>query len=208
MSDKLIRLIDVDKKYIVDGHEVVVFDHFNLDINPSEKTVIIGKSGSGKTTLLRLLAKLEEPTSGSIIIPDDLRIGMVFQEPRLMPWLTAEKNVTLGMDNPNKKEADYILNLVGLQGFEKAYPSQLSGGMKQRVALARALIRNSNLILMDEPFGALDVYTRKNMQEELLAIQAKTNTGIIFVTHDMNEATVIGDRIITIKEAQYEKEYY
>lgn len=200
MSDQMIKLIDVDKKYVVDDHEVIVFDHFNLDINPSEKTVVIGKSGSGKTTLLRLLAGLEKPDKGRIVMPIDLRIGMVFQEPRLMPWLTTEKNVSLGMDNSNKKDVDYILNLVGLKGFEKAYPSQLSGGMKQRVSLARALIRNSNLILMDEPFGALDNFTRKNMQEELLNILKQTKTGIIFVTHDMNEATTIGDRIITIKD--------
>lgn len=200
MSDQMIKLIDVDKKYVVDDHEVIVFDHFNLDINPSEKTVVIGKSGSGKTTLLRLLAGLEKPDKGRIVMPIDLRIGMVFQEPRLMPWLTTEKNVSLGMDNSNKKDVDYILNLVGLKGFEKAYPSQLSGGMKQRVSLARALIRNSNLILMDEPFGALDNFTRNNMQEELLNILKQTKTGIIFVTHDMNEATTIGDRIITIKD--------
>ena len=211
MTNEMIRLRAVSKKYTVDDRIVTVFDELDLDINPNEITVLIGKSGCGKTTLLRMLAGLEKPTSGSIDIPDSLRIGMVFQEPRLMPWLTCEKNVTLGMKNPSKEDSDNILKLVGLEGFERAYPSQLSGGMKQRAALARTLIRDSNLILMDEPFAALDNYTRQAMQKELLRIRRETNAGIVFVTHDMTEAINIGDRIISIRdnnteEVQYEKE--
>ena len=184
--------------YEIEDKKVEVFKDFNLEINPKEITVIIGKSGCGKTTLLRLIAGLETPTAGEIIIPDELKIGMMFQEARLMPWLTAEGNVLLGIKDKNREKAREILKLVGLKGFEKAYPSQLSGGMGQRVALARTLIRNSNLVLMDEPFGALDAITRGKMQQELLRIKEETGMGIIFVTHDINEATLIGDKIVTI----------
>lgn len=195
----IIKINNVNKSYSIDGQTVKVFDNLNLEFDLSQITVLIGKSGCGKTTLLRLLAGLEKPDSGEIIIPDDIRIGMMFQESRLMPWLTTEKNVVLGMKNPDMNVCKDILRLVGLEGFEKAYPSQLSGGMQQRAALARTLIRDSNLILMDEPFGALDNFTRQAMQQELLKIKDKINAGIIFVTHDMNEATTLGDRIITIK---------
>ena len=200
MNNEMIKLTNVGKEYLINTRKITVFNDLNLEINPNDITVLIGKSGSGKTTLLRLLAGLESPTSGTVHIPESLHIGMVFQEPRLMPWLTIEKNVTLGMKNPSKKETDEILKLVGLEGFEKAYPSQLSGGMKQRVALARTLIRKSNLILMDEPFASLDAFTKKTMQQELLRIKKETNAGIVFVTHDMSEATTLGDRIVTIKE--------
>lgn len=211
MKDKMITLRDIRKTYQVHGREVVVFDGLNLTIDPQEITVLIGKSGCGKTTLLRLLAGLEKPDQGEILIPEELHVGMMFQESRLMPWLTCEKNVTLGMKKHEKKDSDAILKLVGLEGFEKAYPSQLSGGMKQRAALARTLIRNSNLILMDEPFAALDSFTRQAMQQELLRIRRETNAGIVFVTHDMTEAMTIADRIITVKdnrtkEVEHEKE--
>lgn len=189
---------NVGLTFEIDGQKVNVFDGFSLEIDPTEFTVIIGKSGCGKTTLLRLIAGLEKQTGGEIIIPGGLNIGMVFQEARLMPWLTCEKNVLLGLKNADKAEAARILKLVGLEGFEKAYPSQLSGGMKQRVALARTLIRKSNLILMDEPFASLDAMTRRQMQTELLKIREETKAGVIFVTHDIEEATTLGDRIITI----------
>lgn len=188
----------MSKSYTVDERTIQVFDHLNLEIDPEEITVLIGKSGCGKTTLLRLLAGLEQPTEGEIRIPGSLQIGMVFQEPRLMPWLTCEKNVMLGMEKADREETKKVLKLVGLEGFEKAYPSQLSGGMQQRAALARTLIRKSNLILMDEPFAALDSFTRQAMQQELLRIRKETNTGIVFVTHDMAEAMTIADRIITV----------
>lgn len=185
-------------EYSVDNRTVTVFDRLNLEIKTDEITVITGRSGCGKTTLLRLIAGLEKPTSGAITIPEGINIGMMFQEDRLMPWLRCDKNVSLGMKHVSKKEVYDILKLVGLEGFEGAYPSQLSGGMRQRVALARTLIRKSNFILMDEPFAALDGYTRQDMQKELLRIRQDTGTGIIFVTHDVNEATILGDRIISL----------
>lgn len=205
--DKMIRLSDIDKVYTVDAREITVFHHLTLTIDPKEITVLTGKSGCGKTTMLRILAGLEQPTRGKIEMPEGLRIGMMFQEPRLMPWLNCEKNVTLGMKIPSKKETEDILRLVGLEGFERAYPSQLSGGMKQRAALARTLIRRPNLILMDEPFSALDDATRKTMQEELLRIRAETEAGIVFVTHDMAEAFQIGGRVFSIQNNTLEEIY-
>jgi sulfonate transport system ATP-binding protein len=189
---------NVSLSYRLEDKEIVVFDKFNLEISSDELTMIIGKSGCGKTTLLRLLAKLVSPDSGKIIIPEDLKIGMMFQEPRLMPWLNVEKNISLGLKKTDKKEIENIVNLVGLSGFEKALPHQLSGGMQQRVSLARTLIRKSNLVLMDEPFSALDNYTRTAMQQELIRIRKQKQLGCIFVTHDINEATLLGDRIITL----------
>ena len=197
MNDNII-FKDVDMTFRIDGGSVKVFEKLNLQISPTEFTVLIGKSGCGKTTLLRLIAGLEQPTGGEIEIPPELKIGTVFQEARLMPWLNCEKNVLLGLKNKSRKDASEILELVGLKGFEKAYPSQLSGGMKQRAALARTLIRNSNLLLMDEPFSALDDSTRASLQQELLRIRKETGAGIIFVTHNIEEATTLGDRIITL----------
>ena len=199
MEDKIV-FENVDKHYTIDGGGVKVFDKLCLTIDPKEFTVIIGRSGCGKTTLLRLLCGLEKPDGGSIYMPDGIKIGMMFQEARLMSWLTAEKNVMLGLESPDREECKRILKLVGLEGFERAYPDQLSGGMQQRVSLARTLIRDSNLILMDEPFGALDNETRFDMQQELLKIREEIGAGVIFVTHDMNEATTLGDRIITLNQ--------
>lgn len=201
----MIEIEEMDKIYEVGDKRIVVFDKLNLRIDPSEVTVLVGKSGCGKTTLLRLLAGLEKPTSGSITMPEGISSGMVFQEPRLMPWLTCEKNVTLGMKKPDPADTARILKLVGLQGYEKAFSFQLSGGMKQRAALARTLIRKPNLILMDEPFASLDGSARKAMQDELLKIRKETNAGIVFVTHDMSEAFRLGNRILRIENGKTEE---
>lgn len=197
VTDKII-LKDINKTYTLNDKKVTVFENFSMEFDPGMINVIIGKSGCGKTTLLRMIAGLEKPDSGELIIPEELKVGMVFQEDRLMPWLSCEKNVTLGLKGVDRNAVYSVLETVGLKGFEKAYPSQLSGGMRQRVSLARMLIRDSNLLLMDEPFSALDAFTRKEMQEELLRMRKEMNAGIIFVTHDMNEAMLLGDRIITL----------
>lgn len=200
MTDSAEKIIfeNVTKKYILRDKELTVFENLNLVINPHEFTILIGKSGCGKTTLLRMLMGLEQPTSGRIFIPKEMNIGMMFQEPRLMYWLTVEKNITLGMKKPSGTQVDNVISLVGLDGFKNAFPNQLSGGMQQRVSIARTLIRDTNLLLMDEPFSALDGFTRSSMQNELLRIKKERNLGIIFVTHDINEATLLGERIITI----------
>lgn len=197
MNQKII-FDNVTLKYQLPSRVLTVFENLNLEINPEEFTMLVGKSGCGKTSLLRLLSGLEKPTSGRIIIPENLQLGFVFQESRLMNWLSVEKNISLGLKNPDKSKIKDIISLVGLNGFEKALPHQLSGGMQQRVSLARTLIRDSNLILMDEPFAALDNFTRQSMQQELLKIRSERKIGIIFVTHDINEATFLGERIITV----------
>lgn len=198
MSTDNIVFRNVNVTFRREEGDLTVFEKLNLEIDPTAFTVLVGKSGCGKTTLLRLIAGLEKPTAGEVILPEGFSVGMMFQEARLMPWLTCEKNVMLGLDKSKKREAEEILKMVGLQGFEKAYPAQLSGGMKQRAALARTLIRRSNLILMDEPFSALDGATRRQMQQELLKIREQTGAGVVFVTHDIEEATFLGDRIITV----------
>lgn len=200
METDKIQFKNITKTYMLEDKKIDVFDKLTFTIDPGEVTVLIGKSGCGKTTLLRLIAGLEEADLGELIIPKDIRIGMVFQEDRLMPWLNCEKNVNLGIKKPDRRLTEEIFKMIGLTGYERAYPSQLSGGMRQRVALARTLIRRSNLLLMDEPFSALDAITRQEMQRELINIRKSTNTGIVFVTHDINEALLIGDRIVAFTE--------
>lgn len=191
---------------IYDG-DVTAIDNVSLQVEESEFVMIVGPSGCGKTTLINMIGGLVEPTSGEILL-DGARVdgpgpdrGMVFQGYSLFPWLTVQKNVEFGLKMKNvlkeeraKKAAEYI-KLVGLEGFENALPKQLSGGMKQRVAIARTLANEPQMLLMDEPFGALDAQTRVVMQELLSDISTKTHTTILFITHDIDEAVLLGDRI-------------
>ena len=176
--------------------------------------VILGKSGCGKTTFLRILANLEQYDQGEVLLNSDEKISFVFQEPRLMPWLSVSQNITFGLEkqNINVEEIDELMNLIGLKKFEKAYPHQLSGGMKQRVALARALAYDPSIILMDEPFAALDYFTREAMQKELIRIYQLKKKTIIFVTHSIEEAIAIGQNIFVFNEgsmhAQFNLEQY
>jgi NitT/TauT family transport system ATP-binding protein len=172
---------------------------------------IIGPSGCGKSTLVRLLAGLDDPTTGEVLLdgkpvtgPGPER-GMVFQGYTLFPWLTVTRNVMFGLlmggmgESQAESEALQWLGLVGLTRFKDAYPAQLSGGMKQRVAIARALARNPRVLLMDEPFGALDAQTRAQMQEHLLEIWRNVDVTILFITHDLDEAIHLADRILVLK---------
>ena len=198
------------KSYKLENNKKVdVLCDLNLHFNSDGITVIIGKSGCGKTTFLRLLSGLEKPDSGNIIFEKKEKIGIVFQEARLMPWLSCRKNISFGLSNKtlDSNYIDYLIDLVGLKGFEDAYPNQLSGGMQQRSSLARALAYNPSMILMDEPFAALDFFTRDTMQKELLRIQKASKKGIVFVTHNIDEAILLGQKIVVFDDGLVKKQY-
>lgn len=204
----MIEIRALSKSYDINGGRLDVLAELSAEIETRGITVIVGKSGCGKTTLLRLIAGLEQPTSGSIVLPSGSRVGMVFQEARLMPWLTVERNIALGVRG--KKDPERIralIALVGLDGFSKAYPAQLSGGMQQRVALARALATDSEIILMDEPFAALDYFTRRQMQTELKRIQMESGRAILMVTHNLDEALILGDSLVVLSGGRISRKF-
>jgi NitT/TauT family transport system ATP-binding protein len=191
--------------------EVTALQDINFKTHRRELVCVIGPSGCGKSTLIRILAGLESHTSGEVLLdgkpvngPGRDR-GMVFQGYTLFPWLTVKKNVMFGleMNNAGRNEAEsqarQWLELVGLSKFADAYPHQLSGGMKQRVAIARALANQPRILLMDEPFGALDAQTRAKMQNHLLEIWKNIDITILFITHDLDEAIFLADRILVLK---------
>ena len=185
-----------------------VLQGLNAEISPNGITGIIGSSGCGKTTLLRILAGLEKPDAGEICFPDRETVGMVFQEPRLMPWLNCRENLAFGMRKPwDESKICSLLETVGLCGFEKAYPAQLSGGMQQRCALGRTLAIDPAIILLDEPFAALDAFTRADLQQELLSIQESSRKKMILVTHDIEEALFLSDEIFVIGQGQITAHY-
>lgn len=193
-----IDLIDVYKSYRLGESVVDVLLGIDLNIPEGRITVILGKSGCGKTTLLRLIGGLEKFDRGKISNSNSKKSAFVFQEPRLMPWLNVRRNIAFGLKDLNSKIIDELVNMVGLNGFENAYPNQLSGGMQQRASIARALAYEPSFIMMDEPFAALDYFTREQMQKELIKIQNKTNCGMLFVTHSIDEALLIAHKIIII----------
>lgn len=187
--------------------ELVALKDINLEVRESEFVVMVGPSGCGKSTLINIIGGLEEASEGQVLI-DGKEVaqpgadrGMVFQGYSLFPWLTVQKNVEFGlkMKKVPKKEreetAREFIQLIGLSGFENALPKQLSGGMKQRVAIARTLANQPEILLMDEPFGALDAQTRVVMQELLAKISRETRNTILFITHDIDEAILLADRI-------------
>ncbi|WP_133013917.1 ABC transporter ATP-binding protein [Clostridium cuniculi] len=204
-----IKLVNVNKFYNVEKECIKVLDGINLNIPSNKITVILGRSGCGKTTLLRLVAGIEKFEQGDIQGANLKRKAYVFQEDRLMPWLDVKKNITFGIKNKDvdNKKIDEIIQTVGLESFCSAYPSQLSGGMKQRVSIARAFAYNPDFIMMDEPFSALDFFTRKQMQEELLRIHKKTLCSILFVTHSIDEALILGDKIVILEKGIIKSEY-
>jgi NitT/TauT family transport system ATP-binding protein len=193
-----------------DGTQLVVLDHLSFDVRDKEFVCILGSSGCGKTTLLRLVAGLDVAQAGSIILDgEEIRgpnpkVGFVFQEYSLFPWRNVIDNIAFGLEmkgiikEERYRSAEHYLDLVNLSQFKTSYPSELSGGMRQRIAVARALALEPVLLLMDEPFGALDAQTRNMLQKELLDIWDKTKKTIIFITHSVDEAVFLADRIIVL----------
>ena len=204
-----IRIEKLLKSYQVEEQTITALNNISLDLEVGELTVLLGPSGCGKTTLLRILAGLEPPTCGEVKIPSgsdgaSLKFGVVFQEPRLMPWLTVSENISFGSELPgDSAQVREILCLLGLEGFSKAYPRQLSGGMAQRAALGRTLFQNPDVILMDEPFAALDYLTRINLQDELLELFIRQKKTILFVTHDVEEAAYLAQRVLVMRKGEW-----
>jgi NitT/TauT family transport system ATP-binding protein len=204
----MLQLAGVAKRFVSAGGAAIdALLPIDLTVDAGEFVSIIGPSGCGKSTLLRLVAGLESPSAGRIDwsgVRSDRDIGFVFQEPVLLPWLNAIANVRFPLDafgvkrEPADAQARALLELVGLAGFENALPRELSGGMRQRVAIARALSYDPKLLLMDEPFGALDLLTRDRLNDELAAIWAKTGKTILFVTHSVEEAAYLSDRVVVM----------
>ncbi len=192
------------------GEPVTALKNVNLDIKQGEFISLLGPSGCGKTTLLRIIADLLQPTEGKITVrgetPRDIRLkkkyGVVFQNPVLYDWRTIRRNICMPMELMGMKKAERtkqvtkMLDLVGLQDFGKRYPYELSGGMQQRVGIARALAIDPEILLMDEPFSALDEFTREKLHVDLLEIWRKTNKTVIFVTHNISEAVFLSDRVV------------
>ncbi|HEY6878569.1 MAG TPA: ABC transporter ATP-binding protein [Polyangiales bacterium] len=208
---QIIDIRAVHKQYPIEGGVLKVLDGLNLTVRPGEFLSIVGASGCGKSTLLRLLTGLDTDYEGEIRVRGDvvrgtsLDRGIVFQEHRLFPWLTIRQNVDLGLLNaawPDSKRRNAVrehIELVGLKGFEDAYPHQLSGGMAQRAAIARGLVNQPSILLLDEPFGALDALTRKKLQAELQRIWQAEGITMILVTHDVEEAVYLGDRVVVME---------
>ncbi|GGO56945.1 NitT/TauT family transport system ATP-binding protein/sulfonate transport system ATP-binding protein [Roseovarius pacificus] len=201
---------DLSKSFTLDGETLTVLKNLDLDIAGGESLAIVGASGSGKTTLLRVLAGLEEPDSGGVLIDGAPVHGLgkeravIFQEPRLLPWLTVLGNVSFGLEvqgisrSEAEDKARHYIRLVGLGEFETAWPRQLSGGMAQRVGIARALTVQPEILLLDEPLGALDAMTKLTMQEELTRIWTEEKVTMALVTHDLEEAIFLADRVLIL----------
>jgi NitT/TauT family transport system ATP-binding protein len=211
-----VDIVGVSKRYNQRSNSAhVVLRDVNLHVRSGEFVSVVGASGCGKTTLIRMIAGLAPYNGGTIRVGDTVvkgvpkRLGFVFQDAALMPWRTVRANVAMGLNETGtqlrkadaRTKVEEAMALVGLSAFADYYPGQLSGGMRQRAGLARALVSEPDLMLMDEPFGALDAFTRLRLQEELAAIVARTTTTTIFVTHDVDEAVFLSDRIVVMRTA-------
>jgi ABC-type nitrate/sulfonate/bicarbonate transport system ATPase subunit len=205
-----VRVDRVSKRFIKvdsDGERIDALDSVSIAVAAGELVSLIGPSGCGKSTLLRLIAGLDYPNSGELWVGSDRILGpsaergLVFQDPNLFPWLTVRRNIQAGLvargvHHGRRQEVDEFMRLVGLEGFADAFPHHLSGGMAQRVAVARALINSPRVLLLDEPLGALDAFTRMRMQDEVLRLWRARGTTMILVTHDVDEAIYMSDRIV------------
>lgn len=208
MPDKVLKIEGLYKTFKVDKDDIPILNDINLEIRQGEFITIVGHSGCGKSTLLKIIAGLVDYQVGVVsyngkkIREPGTDRGMVFQEHRLLPWLTITENVGFGLYNLSKAEKETLVSkyieLVKLKGFEKVYPSQLSGGMAQRAAIARGLSSKPEILLLDEPFGALDALTRIQMQKEILNIWKEEKTTMILVTHDIDEAIFLGQKVVVM----------
>jgi NitT/TauT family transport system ATP-binding protein len=206
-----IEIRNVGQIFKTSSQDVEALSDVSIEVKPGRFVVLVGPSGCGKSTLLMMMAGLRQQTSGTVLIndapipqPDPDRVGVVFQEPSLFPWLTAEENVEFPLTlrgvakSERRAKAEDALKLVGLEGFGKRHPHELSGGMKQRVSIARGMVQDPPVLLMDEPFAALDEQTRMTMGDELLRIWAATGKTVVFVTHSLTEAVYLADEVVVM----------
>lgn len=206
-----LKIDHLSKLFVKGGREQATsLSDINFEVGDSEFICLLGPSGCGKTTLLRIIAGLDYPTSGSVLMDGTVvdrpnpKLGMIFQDYSLYPWRTVNENIAFGLELQGVKKADIppvvekYLALAGLSGFGNSYPYELSGGMRQRVAVVRALAVEPSVLLMDEPFGALDAQTRNKLQHDIIDIWVKTRKTIIFVTHSVDEAVFLADRIVVL----------
>lgn len=207
-QDYIINVEHLNKQFFIEKQPMPVLQDINLQIQRGEFITIVGHSGCGKSTLLKIICGLVEYEDGIVernghkVVGPGPKCGMVFQDHRLLPWLNIKDNVGFGLQElPKQQREENVrkhLKMVGLEGFEHSYPSALSGGMSQRAAIARGLANNPTILLLDEPFGALDALTRIQMQKEILRIQREEKTTMVMVTHDIEEAIYLGDRIVVM----------
>lgn len=207
-EDYIINIEHLNKKFLVDKKPIEVLRDINLQIKKGEFVTIVGHSGCGKSTLLKIMCGLVDYEDGIVernghaVVGPGPKCGMVFQDHRLLPWLKIKDNVGFGLRHLSKEERSkkvkQHLELVGLKDFANSYPAQLSGGMSQRAAIARGLANNPTILLLDEPFGALDALTRIQMQKEILRIQEQEGTTMVMITHDIDEAIYLGDRVVVM----------
>ena len=206
-----IAVTNLYKQYTNQNQQKIsVIDGVSFHIAKGEFICIVGGSGCGKTTLLRILAGLDTEYEGEVLVKGELVLGpsknrgFVYQENRLFPWFTVWDNIRFVINEGTKEEQDEkiqkVIEMVGMEGFENAYPKELSGGMAQRVNIARALVNNPSVLLLDEPFGALDAFTKMQLQDRLLKIKHKRNSTMVFVTHDIEEAVYLADRIFILSD--------
>ncbi|MCL6658569.1 ABC transporter ATP-binding protein [Paenibacillus polymyxa] len=201
----MLNIERLNKTFAAPTGPILALSNIGLQVERGQFITFIGPSGCGKSTLLKIVAGLDTTYEGKVelngmaITGPSVDKGFIFQEPRLFPWMTVEKNIAANLSLRNaqvRHRVQELIELVRLKGFEKAYPKELSGGMAQRVAIARALLRKPEILLLDEPFGALDAFTRTHMQEALLDIWQNSRTTMLFVTHDLDEAVFLGEKVV------------